>query len=220
MLLGFTLPHGEFLVIGLFIGVAGVALITIARFWPETKPVVTAVAPVETTSLVPGTAPQLTGPVVAFARTIAWPSHIDPDAGTLTRDERRVVIDGLATVGDAWCARILADAYVEEDDELRIDVIEALARCESDLVLPVLERAYSSHVVAERYAAIDGASRRADVALLERALRDTDGTVALAAAYGLHRARRDDITDSALASRDDARAAEIRRMMPILAASD
>ena len=52
--------------------------------------------------------------------------------------------------------------------------------------------------------------------LLERALRDTDGTVALAAAYGLHRAKRDDLIDSNLAGRTDARANEIRRVLPIL----
>jgi len=71
-------------------------------------------------------------------------------------------------------------------------------------------------VIAERYAAIDGASRNANVPLLERALRDTDGTVALAAAYGLHRAKRDDLIESGLEGRTDARAAEIRRILPML----
>ncbi len=127
------------------------------------------------------------------------------------------MIDGLGVVGDAWCAGILAKAFDEEEGELRIAAIEALGQCDGEVVLPTLERAYASYVIAERYAAIDGASRRGDVALLERGLRDTDGTVALAAAYGLHRARRDDLIESNLAGRTDARANEIRRVLPILA---
>jgi HEAT repeat protein len=159
---------------------------------------------------------EITGPVVAFARTIAWPLEIDPDAGTLNDAERRHVIEGLGIVGDTWSAGILTQAFDQEDGELRVAAIEALAMCDTERVAATLERAYTSYVVAERYAAVDGAVRHGDVALLERAMRDADGSVALAAAYGLHRARRADLVDGALDGRDDARANEIRRVLPIL----
>jgi hypothetical protein len=161
--------------------------------------------------------PEITGPLVAFARAIAWPLAIDAEVETLSEAERRHVIEGLGIVGDRWSAAILAQAFDEEEGELHVAAIEALAMCEAADVATTLQRAYASHVVAERYAAVDGAVRHGDVALLERALRDTDGTVALAAAYGLQRAKRDDVIETALDGRDDARASEIRRVLPILA---
>jgi len=214
---------GELLVPGIVLAVIGVVLIGLTIFWPaSSKPIVTSVSAVETLPLeraaaAPAWESQLTGPVAVFSRAITWPELVDPAAGELEEHERRRVIDGLGVVGDAWCAGILAKAFDEEEGELRVAAIEALGQCDGDVVLPTLERAYTSYVVAERYAAIDGASRRGDVALLERALRDTDGTVALAAAYGLHAARRDDLIESNLAGRNDARANEIRRVLTILA---
>jgi hypothetical protein len=160
--------------------------------------------------------PETTGPVIPTVRTITWPSMIDPDVAVFAPDERRRLLEGFGIVGDDWSASVLARAFDEEDDELRLVAIESLAVCEGPLVLPILERAYASYAVPERYAAIDGASRRGDVALLERGLRDTDGTVALAAAFGLQRARRDDLVERALTDRDDARANEIRRVLPML----
>lgn len=219
-MLGVQLAYvGELLVPGVVLGIVGIVLIGVTIFWPHsTKPVVTAVTPVETLHL--GTHPAApesqTGPVAVFSHTISWPALVDAEAGELDAGERRVVIDGLGIVGNAWSADILAKAFDEEEGDLRVAAIEALGQSEGEIVAPTLERAYSSYVVAERYAAIDGASRRADVALLERAIRDTDGTVALAAAYGLHRARRDDLIDANLAGRTDARATEIRRMLPII----
>ena len=219
--------HSEFLVFGILFLVIGLALITIARFWPADgiwpftllrKPVVTSVWPIQTSHLdtpAPGESPA-TIPYLIAARTVTWPALVDPDAGELDEPERRRVLDGLGIVGDTWCAGILAKAFDEEDDELRVAAVESLGRCEGDIVTPTLERAYSSHVIAERYAAIDGASRRAEVPLLERALRDSDGTVALAAAYGLHRARRDDLIESGLNGRTDPRAEEIRQVLPML----
>ena len=144
-----------------------------------------------------------------MSHSITWPALVDPDAGELDEGERRRVLDGLGIVGDAWCAGILAKAFDEEEGDLRVAAIESLGQCDAEIVDPTLERAYSSYAIAERYAAIDGASRRGDIALLERALRDTDGTVALAAAYGLHRAERDDLIDNNLATRTDPRANEI-----------
>ena len=213
---------GELLVPGIVLAVIGVILIGLTIFWPSSsKPIVTSVSAVETIPLnkntPPSWEPQLTGPVAVFSRSITWPDLVDPAAGELEDFERRRVIDGLGLVGDPWCAGILAKAFDEEEGELRVAAVEALGQCDGDIVAPTLERAYASYVVAERYAAIDGASRRADVALLERALRDTDGTVALAAAYGLHRAKRDDLIETALSGRTDARANEIRRVLPILA---
>lgn len=210
------MPHAEYLVPGLIFLVIGVGLITLARFWPQSRAAVTAVAAVETTPL--PTSGELTGPVTALTRTIAWPAHVDPDPGELDASERRRVLEGLGLVGDAWSAQILVQAFDEEHDDLRVAAIEALAMCAGDAVAPTLERAYASYAVPERYAAIDGASRRGDVALLERGVRDTDGTVALAAAYGLSRADRHDLIDDALAGRDDARANEIRRLLAILSA--
>jgi hypothetical protein len=158
---------------------------------------------------------ELTGPVTRHERAMRWPAMIDPDTGPLTAPERRRIIEGLAVVGDAWCAQVLAAAYTDENDDLRESVIDAIGRCEGDVV-PTLERALRSHRVAERYAATDAASRRGDIELLERSIKDTDGTVALAAAYGLVRARRRDLVDSALLGREDARANEIRRILPVL----
>ena len=211
---------GEFLVPAIIMGVLGVLLIGIARFWPESsRPVVTAVSPGETVHLGPNTPPSSwnqTGPVAFMSHSITWPALVDPDAGELDEGERRRVLDGLGIVGDAWCAGILAKAFDEEEGELRVAAIESLGQCEAEIVEPTLERAYSSYAVPERYAAIDGASRRGNIALLERALRDTDGTVALAAAYGLHRARRDDLIDNNLSTRTDPRANEIRRVLQML----
>ncbi len=212
---------GEFLVPAIIMGVLGVLLIGIARFWPESsRPVVTAVSPVETVHLGPNT-PQSpwnqTGPVAFMSHSITWPALVDPDAGELDEAERRRVLDGLGIVGDAWCAGILAKAFDEEEGELRVAAIESLGQCDAEIVEPTLERAYSSYAVPERYAAIDGVSRRGNIALLERALRDTDGTVALAAAYGLHRAKRDDLIDNNLSTRTDPRANEIRRVLQMLA---
>jgi hypothetical protein len=201
--------HTEMLVLGTIVLLLGVAFFSLAQFWPAASP-----------NPEPSTVrsePEITGPAVPIARTISWPLAIDPDAGMLTESERRYVIEGLGIVGDRWSAEILARAFDEEDGELRVAAIEALAMCEAGDIASTLERAYASYVVAERYAAVDGALRHGDVALLERALRDTDGTVALAAAYGLQRAKRDDVIESALDGRDDARATEIRRVLPILA---
>jgi hypothetical protein len=158
---------------------------------------------------------EMTGPVTKIDRSLAWPKLIDPDSGALTVEERRSLIDALALVGASWCADILAAAYTEEGDALRENVIDAIGRCDEGM-LPTLERAMTSHRVVERYAAVDAASRRGVVPLLERGLRDTDGTVALAAAYGLIQAGRRDLVDAGLGSRDDARAAEIRRALPAL----
>lgn len=199
--------HAQLIVLGTILFVLGIGLFSLAKFWPETPKR----APESASSKT-----EITGPVVAFARTISWPLEIDPDAGSLSEDERRHVIEGLGIVGDRWSATILARAFDEEDGELRVAAIEALGICEARDVAATLERAYTSYVVAERFAAVDGATRQGDVALLERALRDTDGTVALAAAYGLQRAKRDDLIASALDGRDDARASEIRRVLPIL----
>jgi hypothetical protein len=221
--LGVQLAYaGELAFVGIVVGILGVSLIGLSIFWPHSsKPVVTAVSPVETMPLQPnapaGWPAQQTGQVAMFSRTISWPTLVDPEAGELGEDERRRVLDGLGIVGDTWCAGILAKAFDEEEGDLRVAAIEALGQCEGEIVAPTLERAYASYVIAERYGAIDGASRRGDVALLERALRDTDPTVALAAAYGLHRARRDDLIEENLADRTDARADEIRRVLPILA---
>jgi hypothetical protein len=217
MLLGW-MPPG-FAVIGLLLLIIGIALLAVAKFWPEsTRPIVTAISPVDVTPLMEpaDSAVDIVGPVTVFARTISWPLQIDETAGTLSEDERRYVIDGLAIVGDSWSAELLAQAFDEEDDDMRLTVVEAIARCSGEAVLPTLERAYASYIIQERYAAIDGASRRGDVELLDRGIRDTDGVVAIAAAYGLMAAKRADLVEAALAGREDARANEIRRILTLL----
>ena len=103
---------------------------------------------------------------------------VDPDAGELEENpsaaasstglgyRRRRVVRGTSS----------ARAFDEEEGDLRVAVDRSRsAQCDGEVVAPTLERAYASYVVDERYAAIDAASRRADVELLERALRDTDG---------------------------------------------
>lgn len=222
-MLAADVPHSEFLVPGLVFLVLGILLILVAK-WPERwtigwRPIVTAVWPVERLPLRETATPHdsdITAGVVVLPRAITWPSIIDADAGELDEAERARVIEGLGIVGDAWSATVLAKAFDEEENDLRVAAIEALGVSEGPIVAPTLERAYASYVIAERYAAIDGASRRGNVPLLERALRDTDGTVALAAAYGLHRAKRDDLIEAGLEGRTDARAAEIRRILPML----
>jgi len=207
-------------VAGVILGVVGIVLISLTILWPNpSKSMVTSVSPVERTPLAqqPAKEPELTGPVAVFSRSITWPAMVDREAGELDERERRRVIESLGIVGDAWCAGILAKAFDEEEGDLRVAAIDALGQSDGEIVGPTLERAYASYVVPERYAAMDGASRRGDVELLERGLRDTDGTVALAAAYGLYRAKRDDLIEVNLAGRTDARANEIRRILPILA---
>jgi HEAT repeat protein len=202
-----------FLVVGAIIFIVGVLLYVAPAFLPPKRAL--SPAAMETTAP-PPVAREVTGPVTKVARAISWPLLIDEDAGPLTIDERRSIIDGLALVGDPWCAQVLAAAYGEEGEPLRESVVDAIGRCEG-IVIPTLERAFKSHRIGERYAAVDAASRRGDVDLLERGLRDTDGTVALAAAYGLVRAGRRDLVDAGLSGRDDVRAAEIRRALPALA---
>jgi hypothetical protein len=219
--LAVQLPHGEFLIFGVFFFIVGAGLIAISRFLPDTsKPVVTAVAPVETLQLGEPDAvwePQTATHPVIVAHAITWPALVDPAAGVLDDGERRRVIDGLGIVGDPWCASILAKAVDEEHGDVRVAALESLGHCTADIVAPTLLRAYGSDVVAERYAAVDGASRQGDVALLERALHDADTTVALAAAYGLQRASRKDVIENNLVARIDDGANEIRRVLELLA---
>lgn len=219
-MLAVQLPHGEFLIFGVFFFIVGAGLIAISRFLPDTsKPIVTAVSPVETLQLGEPDAmweaqTELAPAIVAHA--ITWPALVDPAAGVLDDAERRRVIDGLGIVGDAWCASILAKAVDEETGDLRVAALESLGHCTGDAVAPALQRAYGSDVVAERYAAVDGASRRADTTLLERALHDADTTVAIAAAYGLARAGRKDVVENNLVARMDEGANEIRRVLELL----
>ena len=219
-MLAVELPHGEFLVFGIFFFIVGTGLIAIARFLPQSRePIVTAVSPVETMALGEPDAtwePQTPPVPELVAHAITWPALVDPAAGALDDGERRRVIDGLGIVGDPWCADILVKAFEEEHGELRVAALESLGHCTADLVAPALQRAYASDVVAERYAAVDGASRRADVKLLERALHDADTTVALAAAYGLQRANRKDVIENNLVARIDDGANEIRRVLELL----
>jgi hypothetical protein len=222
--LAVQLPHGEFLIFGIFFFIIGTGLIALSRFLPDKpKPIVTATSPVETMQLnepdatwEPQTelAPAHAEPAIA-AHAITWPALVDPAAGVLDDAERRRVIDGLGVVGDAWCASILAKAYEEEEGDLRVAALESLGHCTTD-VAATLQRAYASDVVAERYAAVDGASRRADITLLERALHDADTTVALAAAYGLQHANRKDVIENNLVARIDEPANEIRHVLELL----
>jgi len=227
VLLAVELPHGEFLVFGIFFFIVGAGLVALARFFPDTsKPIVTAVSPIETLQLnepeatwepqtAQGAAPAIAAQAIT-AQAITWPALVDPAAGVLDDAERRRVIDGLGVVGDAWCASILTKAFEEEEGDLRVAAIESLGHCTTD-VAPSLQRAYASDVVPERYAAVDGASRRSDIKLLERALHDADTTVALAAAYGLQRANRNDVIENNLVARIDEPANEIRRVLELLA---
>ena len=219
-MLAVQFPHGEFLIFGVFFFIVGAGLIAISRFLPDTsKPIVTEVSPVETLRLGEPEAvwePQAVALPEIVAHAITWPALVDPAAGVLDDGERRRVIDGLGIVGDPWCATILAKAFDEERGELRVAAIESLGHCTAEIVAPALQRAYVSDVVAERYAAVDGASRRADVKLLERALHDADTTVALAAAYGLQRADRKDVIENNLVARIDDGANEIRRVLELL----
>jgi len=218
-----------FFVPGVVFMVLGLALLTASQFFPRhsaaaerpdrlrevIERLIPQRAPATATTATPRQDIELTGPVTRHERAMRWPLLIDSDTGPLHASERRRIIEGLAVVGDAWCASVLATAYTDESDELRESVIDAIGRCDGD-VIPTLERGLRSHRVPERYAAVDAASRRGFIELLERGIKDTDGTVALAAAYGLMRAKRRDLVDSALLGRDDVRANEIRRILPVL----
>jgi len=211
---GLDFLHSEFVVPGLLLGVLGLALIGISQFWPRPRGVINTTEPIETIPL--PRAADATGTVTDFVREITWPTRIDESATNLDDAERRALIEGLALIANRWSADLLTAAFDQETGDLRIAVIEALAEIDSDTAAPTLERAYASYAVPERYAAIDAASRHANVPLLERALRDTDGSIALAAAYGLHRAGRNDLVDDHLSTHTDARSNEIRRILPML----
>jgi hypothetical protein len=218
-----------FFVPGVVFMLLGLALLTASQFFPRNsgaperpdrlREFIERLIPQRPAIAVPAASSrgdvELTGPVTRHERAMRWPLLIDPDTGPLHATERRRIIEGLAVVGDAWCASVLATAYTDESDELRETVIDAIGRCDGD-VIPTLERGLRSHRVPERYAAVDAASRRGFIELLERGIKDTDGTVALAAAYGLMRAKRRDLVDFALLGRDDVRANEIRRVLPVL----
>lgn len=221
-------PHSEFLIVGILFFVLGLALLTLARLWPTRSRgrVATSATPIAPPPLdesdrtiegEPAVDVATADAVAAGApHAITWPALIDPDAGDLEESERRDVLAGLGIVGDRWSTGVLAQAFDEETGALRVAAIEALAMCAGDLVAPMLELAYASPVVEERYAAVDGASRRGDVPLLERGLRDTDAGVALAAAHGLQCAGRADLVAAGLAGRDAAQAVEIRRVLAVL----
>ena len=215
-------PHSEFLIVGILFFALGLALLTLARLWPARRRQLVAT---------PIAAPPLDEPERTLEReptgdaataaagvphAITWPALVDPDAGDLDEYERRDVLAGLGIVGDRWSTGVLAQAFDEETGVLRVAAIEALAMCSGDLVASMLVLAYASPVVEERYAAVDGASRRGDVPLLERGLRDADAGVALAAAHGLRCAGRADLVAAGLAGRDAAEAVEIRRVLAIL----
>lgn len=206
----------ELFVPGLIFFVIGLALLT-ASFWPSRKPVVVAVQPVEERPL-DGVA-AADAPLIAPAPTPPshWTRAIDPNAGDLDDAERVRVLDGLGVLGDAWSTDLLLRALDDERGDVRVAVIENLARCDDTRVAAALQRAYASPVVAERYAAVDGASRRGDVPLLAHALGDGDVNVATAAAYGLTRAERGDLLADGLAEREDGNAEAIRATLATLA---
>jgi hypothetical protein len=211
---GLSFQPSEFVLPGILLGVLGIALLGIAQLLPRSDSVTTATKPPETVEL-PRPA-EAASTVTNFVREITWPTLIDDSATNLDDAERLTLIEGLAFVANRWSTGVLTAAFEQESGDLRIAVIEALAATDSATAAPTLERAYSSYAVAERYAAIESASRQANVPLLERALRDTDGSIALAAAYGLHRAGRNDLVDDHLNTHTDARANEIRRILPML----
>jgi hypothetical protein len=210
--LGYGFQPSEFILPGILLGILGIALLGIAQLLPRSQSVTTASKPLETTSL--PAIPEST--VTNFVREITWPTLIDENATNLDDAERATLIEALALVASRWSSGVLTAAFEQETGDLRIAVIEALAATDSATAAPTLERAYASYAVAERYAAIESASRHANVPLLERALRDTDGSIALAAAYGLHRAGRNDLVEDHLNTHTDARANEIRRILPML----
>jgi hypothetical protein len=206
--------HSELAVPGLLFLVLGLALFGIAKFWPHPRSL-TAPKPIETILLPRPT--EAASTVTNFVREVTWPALIDESATNLDDAERRTLIEGLALVASHWSTGLLTAAFEQETGDLRIAVIEALGASDSATAAPTLERAYASYVVAERYAAIESASHHANVPLLERALRDTDGAIALAAAYGLHRSGRNDLVDDHLNTHTNATANEIRRILPMLA---
>jgi len=221
-------PHSEFLIVGILFFALGLALLALAKLWPARtrRPVATSATPIAPSQLDESdrtTEGELAGDVATAdavaagaPHAITWPALVDPDAGDLEENERRDVLAGLGIVGDRWSTGVLAQAFDEETGALRVAAIEALAMCEDDRVAPMLELAYASTVVEERYAAVDGASRRGEVPLLERGLRDADAGVALAAAHGLQCAGRADLVAAGLAGRDAAEAVEIRRVLAVL----
>ena len=210
--------RSEFLVAGIVFVAIVVALLAVARLWParslrrpasSDEPVAEMPVPVATPSTdAPERIPDAVMP--------SWPLLIDADAGALDADSRKRVLAGLGIVGDRWCIDVLAQAFEQETGASRVAAIEAIGSCDDALVAPMLALAYASPVLEERYAAVDGASRRGDLPLLECGLRDADAGVALAAAYGLQRSRRPDLVAAGLAERGAEEAAEIRRLLVVL----
>lgn len=146
-------------------------------------------------------------PEAAPALQLVWPTLVDPDAGPLDEATRRAMIEGLALLGGAWSATILARAAGEETADLAALAREALG--------PALDRAYADGDLADRFVAIAIAARAGRTPLLGLALADSDDGVALSAARGLARAGRLDLVAAALVSAPESRVADVRRILSI-----
>ena len=205
------------LVPALVFGVIGIILIAVARFWPRSAVEVKSQSRAGVTSLSGAT--ELGGAkLTRHPNDRAWIAHVDPDLpGTLDLDERRRLVEGLALVGEPWCATALALAYREEGDTLRDVIVAAIGQCAGE-VEPTLATALRSKRPSERLLALEGYAKRGDLATLEGALVDPDVSVALVAALSLVRANESARVDRYVGELTDGdRAQTMRDVLAVLA---
>jgi len=205
------------LVPALVFGVIGIILIAVARFWPRSAVEVKSQSRAGVTSLSGAT--ELGGAkLTRHPNDRAWIAHVDPDLpGTLDLDERRRLVEGLALVGEPWCATALALAYREEGDTLRDVIVAAIGQCAGE-VEPTLAAALRSERPSERLLSLEGYAKRGDLATLEEGLADPDVSVALVAALSLIRANESARVDRYVGELTDAeRAQTMRDVLAVLA---
>ena len=205
------------LVPALVFGVIGIILIAVARFWPRSAVEVQSQSRAGVTTLSGAT--ELGGAkLTRHPNDRAWIAHVDPDLpGTLDLDERRRLIEGLAMVGEPWCASALALAYREEGDTLRDVIVAAIGQCSGD-VEPTLATALRSKRPSERLLALEGYAKLGDIPTLEGALADPDVSVALVAALSLVRAKESPRVEGYIGDLPDGeRAQTMRDVLAVLA---
>lgn len=205
------------LVPALVFGVIGIILIAVARFWPRSAVEVKSQSRAGVTSLSGAT--ELGGAkLTRHPNDRAWIAHVDPDLpGTLDLDERRRLVEGLALVGEPWCATALALAYREEGDTLRDVIVAAIGQCAGE-VEPTLAAALRSKRPSERLLSLEGYAKLGDLATLEEGLADPDVSVALVAALSLIRANESARVDRYVGELTDAeRAQTMRDVLAVLA---
>lgn len=120
------------------------------------------------------------------AQGIRWPALIDGSQDDVPSTVRLRMIEGLGSLGEAWCGPILLAAYEEEEEgPVRDAVLAALRDANYHECEAVLASALASTRIEERVLAVELADAIDASEALDQALDDREVVVALAAAYAL-----------------------------------